>query len=153
MINKVILMVRLTKEPEMRYTATNVPVATFTLAVDRGFKRENEQSTDFINIVAWRSTAEFVAKWFSKGQLVAVSGKLQVRSWTDRDGYKRNTTEVVADECFFAESKRGNDNSTRAGGNEIPDVARSEEAPLGEGVDWEYPDFASASGEEELPWN
>ena len=161
MLNKVILMGRLVREPEMRYTATNVPVVTFTLAVDRGFKRENEQSTDFINVVAWRNTAEFVAKWFSKGQLVAVSGKLQVRSWTDREGYKRNATEVVADECFFAESKRANDDSsvgrTEASAptvrNEIPNVARSEEAPLGEGVDWEYPDFDAVDGGEELPWN
>ena len=161
MLNKVILMGRLVREPEMRYTATNVPVATFTLAVDRGFKRENEQSADFINVVAWRNTAEFVAKWFGKGQLVAVSGKLQTRSWTDRDGYKRSAVEVVADECFFAESKRVPDDSssgrteasapTMRDGRSVSEP--SEEAPLGEGVDWEYPDFASASGEEELPWN
>ncbi len=161
MLNKVILMGRLVRDPEMRYTQTNVPVVSFTLAVDRGYKSGNEQSVDFINIVAWRNTAEFVAKWFSKGQLVAVSGRLQVRSWTDRDGYKRNATEVVADECFFAESKRANDDSsvgrTEASAPTMRDGCSasepSEEAPLGEGVDWEYPDFPSVDGSEELPWN
>ena len=103
MLNKAILMGRLTKEPELRTTQSGVAVASFTLAVDRGFKKDE---TDFINIVAWRGTAEFVSKWFSKGQLVAVSGRLQTRSYEDRDGNKRTATEVVADECFFAESKK-----------------------------------------------
>lgn len=103
MLNKVILMGRLTKEPELRTTQSGVAVASFTLAVDRDYKKDE---TDFINIVAWRNTAEFVSKWFSKGQLVAVSGRLQVRSYEDRDGQKRIATEVVADECFFAESKK-----------------------------------------------
>ena len=107
MLNKVILMGRLTKEPELRHTQADVPVASFTLAVDRGYKKDNDATnTDFINIVAWRGTAEFVSKWFSKGQLVAVSGRLQVRTYEDRDGQKRIATEVVADECFFAESKK-----------------------------------------------
>lgn len=103
MLNKVILMGRLTKEPELRTTQSGVAVASFTLAVDRDYKKDE---TDFINIVAWRNTAEFVSKWFSKGQLVAVSGRLQVRSYEDRDGQKLIATEVVADECFFAESKK-----------------------------------------------
>ena len=103
MLNKVILMGRLTKEPELRTTQSGVAVASFTLAVDRGYKKDE---VDFINIVAWRGTAEFVSKWFSKGQLVAVSGRLQVRSYEDRDGNKRTATEVVADEVFFAESKK-----------------------------------------------
>ncbi len=107
MLNKVILMGRLTRDPELRHTQSDVSVASFTLAVDRGFRRDdNQQSADFINVVAWRNTAEFVSKWFSKGQLVAVSGRLQVRSYKDRDGNNRTATEVVADECFFAESKR-----------------------------------------------
>lgn len=103
MLNKVILMGRLTKEPELRTTQSGVAVASFTLAVDRDYKKDE---TDFVNIVAWRNTAEFVSKWFRKGQLVAVSGRLQVRSYEDRDGQKRTATEVVADECFFAESKK-----------------------------------------------
>lgn len=108
MLNKAILMGRLTRDPELRYTQSNVPVVTFSLAVDRGFRNasEGQQTVDFINIVAWRNTAEFVSKWFRKGQLVAVTGRIQVRSWKDRDGNNRTTTEVVADECFFAESKK-----------------------------------------------
>ena len=108
MLNKAVLMGRLTRDPELRHTQSQVPVATFTLAVDRGYSRNNEsgQTTDFINIVAWRNTAEFVSKWFRKGQLVAVTGRIQVRNWTDRDNNKRTTTEIIADECFFAESRR-----------------------------------------------
>lgn len=109
MLNKAILMGRLTRDPEIRYTQSNIPVASFSLAVDRGYSRnaaEGQQTVDFINIVAWRSTADFVSKWFHKGQLVAVTGRIQVRNWQDRDGNKRTTTEIVADECFFAESKR-----------------------------------------------
>ena len=105
MLNKVVLMGRLTKAPELRYTQSDIPVVSFTLAVDRGFK-SGDQQTDFINIVAWRGTAEFVSKWFSKGQLVAVSGRLQARTYKDRDGNNRAAVEVVADECFFAENKR-----------------------------------------------
>ncbi len=117
MLNKVILMGRLARDPELRHTQSNVPVASFTLAVDRGYSRnasEGQQTADFISIVAWRNTAEFVSKWFRKGQLVAVSGRLQARNWTDRDGNKRTTYEVVADECFFAESKKSDGFSTSA---------------------------------------
>ena len=108
MLNKAVLMGRLTRDPELRYTQGNVPVVTFSLAVDRGFPKnttEERQTVDFINIVAWRNTAEFVTRWFRKGQLIAVTGRIQVRSWKDKDGNNRTTTEVVADECFFAESK------------------------------------------------
>ena len=106
MLNKTILMGRLTKDAELRYTESGVPVASFTLAVDRGFKKEGQQNVDFLNIVAWRKTAEFVTKWFSKGQLVAVTGRLQSRSFKDKDGNNRTVAEVVADEVFFAESKK-----------------------------------------------
>ena len=102
MLNNVIIMGRLTKDPELRHTTSDVPVVSFTLACDRGYQT-NGQSVDFINIVAWRGTAEFVVKWFKKGQLVAVSGRLQVRTYKDRDGNNRSATEVVADEVFFAE--------------------------------------------------
>ncbi len=108
MLNKVILMGRLTRDPELRSTPSGVNVVSFTLAVDRDFARQGEErKTDFINIVAWRNTADFVSKYFTKGQLVAVSGKLQVRSWDDaQSGQKRYATDVVADEVFFAESKK-----------------------------------------------
>ena len=116
MLNKVILMGRLTRDPELRHTQSDVPVASFSLAVDRGYSRrdDSQQSVDFINIVAWRNTAEFVSKWFTKGQLVAVSGRLQVRTYKDRDGNNRTACEVVADECFFAESKRGGESGAAA---------------------------------------
>ena len=107
MLNKVILMGRLTKDPELRNTPNGVSVASFTLAVDRNYAKPGEdKETDFINIVAWRNTADFVSKYFTKGQLVAVCGKLQVRSWEDTSGQKRYATDVVADEVFFAESKK-----------------------------------------------
>ncbi|MBQ3054108.1 MAG: single-stranded DNA-binding protein [Clostridia bacterium] len=116
MLNKVILMGRLTRDPELRSTPNGVSVASFTLAVDRDFAKQGEErKTDFINIVAWRNTADFVSKYFTKGQLVAVSGKLQVRSWDDaQSGQKRYATDVVADEVFFAESKK-NSSSAPAG--------------------------------------
>lgn len=105
MLNKAILMGRLTADPELKHTQNNIPVTSFTLAVDRSFGKEKQ--TDFLDIVAWRNTAEFVSKWFSKGMLVAVSGRMQTRTWEDKQGNKRKTTEVVADEVFFAEGKRG----------------------------------------------
>ncbi|MBR4304808.1 MAG: single-stranded DNA-binding protein [Clostridia bacterium] len=108
MLNKAILMGRLTADPELRKTSGDVSVTTFTLAVNRSFTRQGEQAqTDFIDIVAWRNTAEFAAKWFQKGMQVAVSGKIQTRTWEDKQGNKRKSVEVVADEVFFADSKRG----------------------------------------------
>lgn len=104
MLNKSILMGRLTADPELRHTQNNIPVASFTLAVDRSYGQEKQ--TDFLDIVAWRNTAEFVSKWFRKGMLVAVSGRLQTRTWEDKQGNKRKAVEVVADEVFFAESKK-----------------------------------------------
>lgn len=108
MLNTVILMGRLTKDPELKQTPQGVSVATFSLAVDRNYSKGEEKQTDFINITAWRSTADFVAKYFTKGQLVAVRGRLQTRTWQDQSGQKRYAVDVVADEVFFAESKRDN---------------------------------------------
>jgi len=107
-MNKVILMGRLTKDPELRYTASsNIPRCTFSLAVDRRFSKPGEEKqTDFFNIVAWRSTAEFCSKYFTKGQRVVVVGSLQNRSWDDADGRKHYVTEVIADEVYFADSRR-----------------------------------------------
>ena len=115
MLNKVILMGRLVRDPELRNTPAGVSVASFTLAVDRAYVAQGEErQTDFINIVAWRNTADFVAKYFTKGQLVAISGRLQVRSWDDaKTGQRRYATDVVADEVFFAGSKKDN------GGNQV----------------------------------
>ena len=107
MLNRAILMGRLVADPELRNTQNGTPVITFTLAVNRNFSRSGEQAqTDYIDIVAWRNTAEFVSKWFTKGMQVAVSGRIQTRTWEDKQGQKRKSVEVVADEVFFAESKR-----------------------------------------------
>ena len=107
MLNKIILMGRLTRDPELRRTQSGSAVTSFSLAVERDFKSQSgEKETDFIDVVAWRSTAEFVAKYFSKGRMAVVEGRLQIRDWTDKDGNKRRTAEVVADNIYFGDSKR-----------------------------------------------
>ena len=107
MLNKIFVMGRLTKNPELRRTGSGTPVASFTLAVDRDFKSQGgEKETDFIDIVAWRSTAEFVSKFFSKGRMAVVEGRLQIRDWTVKDGNKRKNAEIVADNVYFGDSKR-----------------------------------------------
>lgn len=107
MLNKAILMGRLTRDPEVRYTQSNTPVASFTVAIDRSFKsRDGERETDFINCVAWRQTAEFVSKYFTKGKMIVVVGSIQTRKYNDKDGNSRNAVEVVADEVMFGETKR-----------------------------------------------
>ena len=114
MLNHIVLMGRLTRDPELRYTGSNVPVASFSIAVDRDFGRgENgEKQTDFINVSAWRQTGEFVSKYFTKGSMIVVSGRLQIRSWTDKEGNKRRSAEVVADNVYFGESKRGSEGAS-----------------------------------------
>ena len=108
MLNQIVLMGRLTRDPELRYTQSQTPVATFRIAVDRDFPNRDgaEKQTDFIDIVAWRQSAEFVSKFFTKGSMVIVTGRLQMRDWTDRDGNKRTSAEVVADRVMFGESRR-----------------------------------------------
>ena len=111
MLNHIVIMGRLTRDPELRRTGSGVAVASFSLAVDRDFgKNENgERETDFIDCVAWRQTGEFVSKYFTKGRMAVVSGRLQIRSWTDKDGNKRRTAEVVADNVYFGDSRRDNE--------------------------------------------
>lgn len=107
MLNHITAMGRLTRDPELRYTQSNVPVASFTIACDRDYSGQGqEKQTDFIDIVAWRSTGEFVSKYFSKGRMIVVSGRLQSRKWTDKDGNKRTSWEIVADNCYFGDSKK-----------------------------------------------
>ena len=107
MLNHIVLMGRLTRDPELRHTGSGIAVASFTLAVDRDFKGQNgETSVDFIDVVAWRNTAEFVSKYFTKGRMAVVSGRLQIRNWTDKEGNKRRSAEVVADNVYFGDSKR-----------------------------------------------
>lgn len=108
MLNHIVLMGRLTRDPELRRTQSGIAVASFTLAVDRDFGSRDggDKQTDFIDIVAWRSTAEFVSKYFAKGRMAVVSGRLQIRDWTDKEGGKRRSAEVVADNVYFGDSKR-----------------------------------------------
>ena len=107
MLNKAILMGRLTRDPELRYTQSNIPVVTFSIAVDRNYSNNGgDRQTDFIDIVAWRRTAEFVSQWFTKGQMIVVVGSIQSRRWQDKNGNNRTSIEVVADEVQFGESKR-----------------------------------------------
>ena len=108
MLNRIVLMGRLVADPELRTTPSGVNVATLRLAVDRDFKNRQtgERETDFINVVAWRQTAEFVSRYFTKGRLAVVEGRLQIRPYTDREGNKRTAAEVVADNIYFADSRR-----------------------------------------------
>lgn len=108
MLNHIVLMGRLTRDPELRRTGSGVAVASFTIAVDRDFssKETGDRETDFIDIVAWRNTAEFVSKYFAKGRMAVVSGRLQIRLWTDKEGNKRRSAEIVADNIYFGDSKR-----------------------------------------------
>ena len=106
MLNKCFLLGRMTKDPEIRRTNGGAAVTSFTLAVDRDFKTNGEKETDFIEVVAWRNTAEFVSKYFSKGRMAIVEGRLQIRDWTDKNGNKRRTAEVVADNVYFGDSKK-----------------------------------------------
>ena len=120
-MNKVILIGRLTKEPETRYTKTNnIQVTSFTLAVSRRFAKEGEQQADFINIVAWNKTAEFVSKYFKKGQQVAVVGRIQTRNYDDNNGVKHYVTEVIAEEVYFADSKKEGQADETILGNSMP---------------------------------
>ena len=117
MLNHITIMGRLVRDPELRRTGSGIAVASFTVAVDRDFggRDGGEKETDFIDCVAWRQTGEFVSKYFTKGRMIVVSGRLQIRSWTDKDGNKRRTAEVVADNCYFGDSKRDEGGSAYGG--------------------------------------
>lgn len=117
MLNHINLMGRLTKDVELRRTNSGTAVASFTVAVDRDFSKEKE--TDFIDIVAWSKTAEFAQKYLGKGRMVVISGRLQIRSWTDKDGNKRKTAEVVADNIYFADSKKDSSPSAPANNYDV----------------------------------
>ena len=120
MLNHITIMGRLTRDPELRRTGSGIAVASFTLAVDRDFspKDGGERETDFIDCVAWRQTGEFVSKYFTKGRMAVVSGRLQIRNWNDKDGNKRRSAEVVADNVYFGDSRRDDQGSSSSyGGN------------------------------------
>lgn len=137
-LNRIFLMGRLTRDPELRRTGNGTAVTSFTIAVDRDFKSQNsEKETDFIDIVAWRNTAEFVSKYFSKGRMAVVTGRLQLRDWTDKEGNKRRTAEVVADAVYFGDSKRQE-------GNDSPQAENAAEGTYG--------GFAEAEDDGDLPF-
>ena len=138
-MNHIVIMGRLTRDPELRHTQSGTPVASFTLAVDRRYtpKDGSERQTDFIDVVAWQNLGEFVSKYFFKGQMAAVAGRLQIRDWTDKDGNKRRNAEIVAENVYFTESKKSREASqgSAAPGNDYSDsystpVAASDFAEL-----------------------
>lgn len=144
MLNHIVLMGRLTRDPELRRTQSGLPVASFTLVCDRDYKPEGgERETDFVDIVAWRNTAEFVSKYFTKGRMAVVSGRLQIRSWTDKDGNKRRTAEVVADNVYFGDSRPEGNTGGQPGAY----------APQGYGTGHATPQtgYSSAGGQQAFP--
>lgn len=143
-LNKCILQGRLTRDPDLRHTQTGAPVVSFSLAVERDMKdkQTGARATDFIDVVAWRQTAEFVSRFFTKGRMAVVEGRLQMRDWTDKDGGKRRSAEVVADNVYFGDSKRdgeGNSNPGPTGGYAPPPSDPSN-------------DFGDISDDEPLPF-
>jgi len=147
MLNHIVLMGRLTRDPELRRTQSGIAVTSFSLAVDRDFQNRDtgEKQTDFIDIVAWRSTAEFVSKYFTKGRMAVVSGRLQLRDWTDKEGNKRRSAEVVADNVYFGDSKRD---------GAAPNTGSSYGTSYGSGYDAPAisADFSEAEDDGELPF-
>ena len=110
MLNHIVVMGRLTRDPELRKTASGVSVASFSVAVDRDFSQQDgKKETDFLDVVAWRNTAEFAAKYFTKGRMAVVSGRLQIRNWEDKEGNKRRTAEILAENIYFGDSKKEDD--------------------------------------------
>ena len=124
MLNRITLMGRLTRDPDLRQTQSGTSVASFTLACDRDFAAQGaEKETDFIDVVAWRNTADFVSKYFSKGRMAVVSGRLQIRNWQDKEGNKRKTAEIVAESVYFGDSKRDSaDGAAPAEFKQLPDT-------------------------------
>ena len=126
-LNKIVLMGRMTRDPELHTTGSGTPVVTFSLAVDRDTKNQDgERETDFIEVVAWRSTAEFVSKFFSKGRMAVVEGRLQIRDWTDKDGGKRRSAEVIANNVYFGDTKRDSDGSPVQAGSRGQNAAATD---------------------------
>lgn len=131
MLNRIILMGRLTRDPELRHTQSGTAVASFTIAVDRDFKgHDGEKATDFIDIAAWRNTAEFVSKYFTKGRMAVVEGRLQIREWTDKDGTKRKTAEVVTDNIYFGDSKKDGNNAPADPLDQFTEVEEDDDFPF-----------------------
>lgn len=143
-LNKVILMGRLTGDPELKQTQGGASVVSFSIAVDRRFNKDGEKKADFINIVAWRTTAEFVAKYFNKGSMIALVGELQTRTWEDNNGQKRYATEVIASEASFCGSKNSAEVNSLATEEHAPTPSFSAQTPA--------PNFEEVSADEDLPF-
>ena len=138
MLNRIVIMGRLARDPELRRTQSGIAVTSFRIACDRDFKSQNgEKGTDWIDVVAWRQTAEFVSKYFTKGRMAVVEGRLQSRDWTDKDGNKRTAIEVVADNVYFGDSKRdGADRSDSYGAPSYGAPSGGYSAPIGGASDF-----------------
>ena len=131
MLNVAVIMGRIVADPELRHTPNDIAVTTFTIAVDRSFTGKNqEKQTDFIDIVAWRNTAEFVCKYFGKGRMIAVHGAIQTRSYTDKDGNKRKAFEVVASDVSFADSKRDSEPKTDIENDDFEEIEGGDDLPF-----------------------
>lgn len=153
MLNTTILMGRLVADPELRHTPNNVAVTSFTLAVDRSYvKAGAERQVDFIDIVAWRSTAEFVCRYFRKGQLVAVQGSIQTRSYQDKEGNKRKAFEIVADNVYFAEPKRDSSSAPQGGGYQNSGYSREMSEPAPSYASGNTGDFEEIPTDDDLPF-
>lgn len=146
MLNRIVIMGRLTRDVELRQTASGVPVASFSVAVERDIKNKDtgERGVDFIDVIAWRGTGEFVAKWFSKGSMVVVDGRLQIRNWEDDSGNKHKSAEVVADSVYFGDSKKEDGSST-------PGSAPAKAKPAAP-EPTNTPDYEDSDEDSELPF-
>lgn len=148
MLNHIDVMGRLVRDPELRRTASGTAVASFTIAVDRDFgSKDGKKETDFIDCIAWRQTGEFVSKYFTKGSMIAVSGRLQIRNWTDKDGNNRRAAEIVVDNCYFGSSKKdGGENNSMAsnygGGYQAPNYSQTTGYPQPGYFEMEGEDYA-----------
>ena len=148
MLNHIEVMGRLVRDPELRYTQSNVPVTSFTIAVDRDFGKSEsgEKQTDFIDCVAWRSTAEFVSKYFTKGRMAVITGRLQLRDWVDKNENKRRSAEVVVENIYFGDSRRDGESSGNSYNQDSYSDRSYTPAPESKGP------FAELEDEGELPF-
>ena len=156
MLNKIVVMGRLTRDPELRRTQSGLSVTSFSVACDRDFKSQSgEKETDFIDVVAWRQTAEFVCKYFSKGRMAVVEGRLQLRDWQDNNGNKRRSAEIVADNVYFGDSKRDGDGGGYQQGGYVPQGSYASPAsgyPVSDYGSGSGGSFAEIEDDGELPF-
>lgn len=153
MLNQVSLMGRLTADPELRHTPNDVAVTTFTVAVNRSYvKQGTERQADFIDIVAWRNTAEFVCRYFKKGQMIAVTGSIQTRTYQDREGKNRKAVEVVADNVYFTESRNNSSGNTTGGNSGYNSEPADEQDKNTSYSSGSVDDFTVIANDEDLPF-